>query len=154
MTKRPSRVIATAWVMTTLFFGGAAAQATALPGFHAPTRAFANSETGFAVSRPGGDLTALELRLGFALDEADLALRGGYLDRRGSADGDWVAGLEGRIPVLGGSLESRLDGALILGVGASRTAAARRSCPSDCRSAAASRWAAMRSCSRRTHSPR
>jgi len=117
MTRRLPRVIATAWVSTTLLAVGAAAQATGLPAFHAPTRAFGDSETGFAVSRPGGGVTGLELRLGFALDEADLALRGGYVDRGGNADGDWVAGLEGRIPVLGASSGFPLDGALILGVG-------------------------------------
>jgi hypothetical protein len=95
--------------------GAVAAQSTALPTFHAPARAFAVSETGFTLSRPGGDVTGLELRLGTALDEADLQLRGGYIDVSGDG-GDWAIGLEGRVPVLGRA-SSPLDGALILGIG-------------------------------------
>jgi hypothetical protein len=92
------------------------AQSTALPTFHAPTRAFGNSETGVALSRPGGDVNAFELRLGVALDEADLQFRGGYVDLSGDG-GNWVAGAEGRIPVLGRTSGFPLDGALILGIG-------------------------------------
>lgn len=103
-------------LLLALTAAAASAQATALPTFHAPTRAFGVSETGVALSRPGGDATGLELRLGVALDEADLAFRGGYVDASGDG-GNWVAGAEGRIPVIGRSSGFPLDGALILGIG-------------------------------------
>jgi len=116
MKRRMFDVTTLTLTLAALSSAAASAQATALPTFHAPTRAFGISETGVSLSRPGGDLTGLELRLGFALDEADVALRGGYLDVSGGG-GDWVAGLEARIPVLGRSSGFPLDGALILGVG-------------------------------------
>lgn len=94
-----------------------AAQATGLPTFFAPTRAFGSSEVGLTLSRPGGDATAVEGRLGAALDRADIAFRGGYLDPGGSADGSFVAGVEARIPVIGRTPSFPLDGSFILGVG-------------------------------------
>ena len=93
------------------------AQATGLPTFFAPTRVFRSTELGATLSRPGGDATALEGRLGFALARADLALRAGYADPGGAGDGSFVAGIEARVPVLGHSPTFPLDGAFILGVG-------------------------------------
>jgi hypothetical protein len=95
----------------------AAAQATGLPTFFAPTRAFSTSELGVTLSRSGGDATAVEGRLGFALTRADLNLRGGYADPGGAANGNFVAGIEARVPVLGHRPTFPLDGAFILGVG-------------------------------------
>jgi hypothetical protein len=95
------------------------AQATGLPTFFAPTRGFGTSELGVSLSRPGAGATGLEGRFGFALDRADLALRAGYADPGGTADGAFVAGIEARVPVLGRSPTFPLDGALILGVGRS-----------------------------------
>ena len=94
-----------------------AAQATGLPTFFAPTRAFGSSEVGLTLSRPGGDATAIEGRLGAALDRADIAFRGGYLDPGGSGDGSFVAGVEARVPVIGRTPSFPLDGSFILGVG-------------------------------------
>lgn len=116
MKRRMSDVTMLTLALAALSSAAASAQATALPTFHAPTRAFGISETGVALSRPGGDVTGLELRLGSALDEADLALRGGYLDTS-SGGGSWLVGLEARIPVLGRSSGFPLHGALILGLG-------------------------------------
>lgn len=96
-----------------------AAQATGMPTFFAPTRGFGSSEVGATLSRPGGDATGLEVRFGAALDRADLALRGGYADPGGTADGSFVAGIEARVPVLGRTPTFPLDGSLILGVGRS-----------------------------------
>lgn len=93
------------------------AQATGLPTFFAPTRAFGSTEVGATLSRPGGDATGLEFRFGAALDRADLAMRGGYVDPGGSGDGSLVAGIEARIPVLGRGPTFPLDGSFILGVG-------------------------------------
>jgi len=93
------------------------AQATGLPTFFAPTRAFGSTEVGLTLSRPGGDATGIEGRFGAALDRADLAFRAGYVDPGGSGDGAFAAGIEARIPVLGHTESFLLDGGLILGVG-------------------------------------
>lgn len=116
-----SRVTTTAatitLVATAVTAEGAWAQATGLPTFFAPTRAFRSTELGATLSRPGGDATALEGRFGAALDRADLALRAGYADPGGAGDGGFIAGVEARVPVLGHSPTFPLDGAFILGVG-------------------------------------
>jgi hypothetical protein len=95
----------------------AAAQATGLPTFFAPTRAFGSTELGVTLSLPEGDATGIEGRFGVALDRTDLALRAGYLDPGGSGDGSFVGGVEARIPVLGRSATFPLDGSFVLGVG-------------------------------------
>ena len=94
-----------------------AAQATGLPTFFAPTRGFGVAETGFSLSRPGGSATGVEARLGFGLDEADLAIRAGFFDPGGAADGIVVGGAEARLPVLRRSADFPLDGALVFGFG-------------------------------------
>ena len=94
-----------------------AAQATGLPTFFAPRRAFGSSELGLTLSRPGGDATGIEGRFGAALDRADLALRGGYVDPGGAGDGSFVAGVEARFPALGRTQSFPFDGAFIVGVG-------------------------------------
>lgn len=93
------------------------AQATGLPTFFAPSRAFGTTEAGVSLSLPSGDGFGLEGRFGVALDRADLAFRGGYFDPGGAADGSAVAGVEARVPVLGRTDSFPLDGSLILGVG-------------------------------------
>lgn len=98
---------------------GLSAQATGMPTFFSPTRHFGQTEAGVTLSRPGGDATGVEARFGAALHRADLALRAGYADPGGTADGRFVAGIEARVPVLGRSQTFPLDGALILGVGRS-----------------------------------
>lgn len=95
----------------------ASAQATGLPTFFAPTRAFGRSEMGATLSRPEGGATGFELRLGAALNRPDLALRLGYVDPGAGADGNWAAGMEARFPVIGRSQSFPLDGGFILGVG-------------------------------------
>lgn len=94
-----------------------AAQATALPTFYAPRRAFGTNELGLTLSRPGGDATGIEGRFAAALDRADLNFRMGFVDPGGNADGRIVAGIEARIPAIGRSSTFPLDGAFILGVG-------------------------------------
>jgi hypothetical protein len=95
----------------------ASAQSTGLPTFFAPTRAFGRTEAGATLSRPGGDATGIELRLGAALNRADLAFRFGYVDPGEGADGNWAGGIEGRFPLIGRSRSFPLDGGLILGIG-------------------------------------
>lgn len=94
-----------------------AAQATGLPTFFAPSRAFGSTEVGVTLSRPGGDATGIEGRFGAALDRADLAFRVGFLDPGGNGDNRFIAGVEARVPVLGPTQTFPLDGSLILGVG-------------------------------------
>lgn len=111
------RSIAFAVLLTLSAVSPLAAQATALPTFFAPTRAFGSTEVGVTLSRPGGDATALEGRFGAALDRADLAFRGGFLDPGGNGDNRFIAGIEARIPVIGATQTFPFDGSFILGVG-------------------------------------
>ena len=112
-------------LLTLLLIGASAAsspetisaQATGLPTFFAPTRAFGSSEWGASLSRPGGGATGIEVRFGAALDRADLNLRAGYADRGASSDGSFVLGAEVRLPVIGRSQSFPLDGGFIFGVG-------------------------------------
>ena len=94
-----------------------AAQATGLPTFYAPTRAFGSSEWGISLSRPGGGTTGVEARFAAALDRADLNLRAGYADSSGASEGTFVLGAEVRLPVIGRSERFPLDGAFIFGFG-------------------------------------
>ena len=96
---------------------GVCAQATGLPTFFAPTRAFGSSEVGATLSRPGGDATGIELRLGAALVSTDFAFRLGFIDPGPAADGNWAAGVEARFPIIARSQTFPLDGSLIIGVG-------------------------------------
>jgi hypothetical protein len=107
-------VVVLCWVVAV---DGVSAQATGLPTFFAPTRAFASSEAGATLSRPGGGATGIELRLGAALNRADFAFRLGFVDPGAAADGNWAAGIEARFPVIGRSQSFPLDGSLIVGVG-------------------------------------
>jgi len=107
-------VVVLCWVVAA---DGASAQATGLPTFFAPTRAFASSEVGATLSRPGGGATGIELRLGAALNRTDFAFRLGFVDPGAFADGNWAAGIEARFPVIGRSQSFPLDGSFIIGVG-------------------------------------
>lgn len=115
--------VARAWLVSLIVAGfgveGASAQATGLPTFFAPTREFRSTELGVTLSRPGGDATCVEGRLGAALNRADLAFRVGYGDRGRNAGNEFLAGVEARVPVLGHSRTFPLDGAFIFGVGRS-----------------------------------
>jgi hypothetical protein len=110
------RLLATIFLMA-IVAADASAQATGLPTFFAPTRAFGRSEVGATLSRPGGGATGIELRLGAAVNRADLAFRLGYLDPGEGADGNWAGGVEGRFSVIGRNESFPLDGGLIVGVG-------------------------------------
>jgi len=95
---------------------GAQAQATGMPSFNAPYRAFAKSEFGAAVSFPGGG-TGLEGMYRFAFQEFDVGLRGGAFFPTGGGTAILLAGVEGRGRVITHSEQFPLDGALILGLG-------------------------------------
>lgn len=94
-----------------------AAQATAMPSFNAPYRAFERSELGAVISFPDGSSTGFEGVYRFASGKLDLGFRGGVLDVEGG-DAIFLLGAEARQRVIAHSEDFPLDGALILGVGA------------------------------------
>ena len=104
-------------LLVAIMAADASAQATGLPTFFAPTRAFGRSEFGATLSRPGGGANGFELRLGAALNRTDFAFRVGYLDPGEGVDGNWAAGVEGRFPVIGRNQSFPLDGGLVAGIG-------------------------------------
>lgn len=95
----------------------AAAQATALPSFLAPYRAFERSEFGAILSFTNGISFALEGQYRMAAGSFDIGFRGGYVDPD-AGSGFFVFGAEGRQRIIAHSEEFPLDGALILGAGA------------------------------------
>jgi len=114
------RTLVTLLFMTALVAEGAAAQATGTPTFFAPTRGFGAAEAGVSVSGGGGSgVVGVEGRYGFSLSRSDISMRAGYVDGGDAGSGNFVAGIEARIPVIGHDRSFPLDGALILGVGRS-----------------------------------
>ena len=98
----------------------AAAQASGLPSFNAPYRAFVGHEAGFVVSFPGLDDAAVEGLYRFGRGKFDIGLRGGilFIDNRVRSDDVVVLGVEARQRILTHSDDFPADGALILGLGA------------------------------------
>ena len=94
----------------------ASAQASGVPSFNAPYRAFENHEAGFAVSFPGLDNTALEGVFRFGQNKFDIGVRGGVWFTGG--DEIFLLGAEGRQRIITHSDDFPADGALIVGVGA------------------------------------
>ncbi len=95
----------------------AAAQATGLPTFNAPYRAFTRSEIGVVLSFPNGGGTAFEGVLRKASGKFDIGFRAGFLDPGGAGNMIFLAGVEARQRVLSHTPDFPLDGALVLGVG-------------------------------------
>ncbi len=95
----------------------AAAQASGLPSFNAPYRAFSDHEAGFAVSFPGGD-AAVEGLYRFGRGRFDIGFRGGIWFNAAGGDEVVVLGVEARERILTHSEDFPADGALILGLGA------------------------------------
>ncbi len=94
----------------------AAAQATAMPSFNAPYRAFTRSEIGISLSFPKGGATAFEGVYRMASGKFDLGFRAGILDQD-NADAVLLLGAEARQRVVTHTEDFPLDGALILGIG-------------------------------------
>ena len=102
-----------------LMASSAFAQATGVPSFNAPYRAFQNHEAGFAVSFPGLDNTALEGLFRFGQGKFDIGLRGGVLFLGGPVNDEiFLLGVEGRQRIITHSDDFPADGALIVGLGA------------------------------------
>ncbi len=99
---------------------GAAAQASGLPSFNAPYRAFVGHEAGFVVSFPGLDDAAVEGLYRFGQGKFDFGIRGGilFISNRGVNDEIVALGVEARQRILTHSDDFPADGALILGLGA------------------------------------
>jgi len=117
---RFKRMPGTILFMAALVAEGVSAQATRTPTFFAPTRGFGNTEAGLSVSGSGGSgVVGVEGRYGFSLSSSDISMRAGYVDGGDAGSGNFVAGVEARIPVIGHDRSFPLDGALILGVGRS-----------------------------------
>lgn len=95
-----------------------AAQATGMPSFMAPYRAFERSEVGLILSFPSGGSTGFEGAYRFASGpKLDIGFRGGVLDSDGG-DAIFLLGAEARLRVITHNADFPLDGAFIFGAGA------------------------------------
>src|SRR6266704_903147 len=99
------------------FVATAAAQATGMPSYNAPYRAFSRSEIGLVLSFPNGGGTAFEGAYRWASGKFDIGLRGGIFTPGGGANSVLLVGAEARERVVSHTQDFPLDGALILGVG-------------------------------------
>src|SRR6266566_3640744 len=95
----------------------AAAQATGLPSFNAPYRAFTRSEIGAVLTFPNGGGTAIEGAYRISRGKFDLGFRGGIFTPGGSGNSVLLVGAEARERVVSHTEDFPLDGALIVGIG-------------------------------------
>src|SRR3989442_4057688 len=95
----------------------AAGQATGLPSFNAPYRAFRRSEIGLVLSFPNGGGTAFEGAFRRSSGQFDFGFRGGIFTPRGNLNSRLLLGAEARERVATHPEDFPLDGALILGIG-------------------------------------
>jgi hypothetical protein len=93
------------------------AQATGVPSYNAPYRAFKRSEFGAILSFPDGGGTAFEGAYRMASGTFDLGFRGGIFSPDGGGDSQLLLGAEARQRVVTHTEDFPLDGALILGIG-------------------------------------
>jgi hypothetical protein len=110
------------WLSCLLIIGAglvsnAAAQATGLPSYNAPYRAFRRSEFGLVLSFPNGGGTAFEGAFRQSHGKFDFGVRGGIFTPGGNAKSRLLVGAEARERVVTHTEDFPLDGALILGVG-------------------------------------
>src|SRR2546422_471721 len=96
----------------------AEAQATGMPSYNAPYRAFQRSELGGVFSFPEGGGTAFEGVYRYASGKFDIGLRGGFFDPGSGFKTVVLAGVEARQRVITHTLDFPLDGALMVGAGA------------------------------------
>ena len=111
-----------AWCLLVLAVGSAPApsllaQATGVPSYNAPYRAFKRSEFGAVLSFPEGGGTAFEGVYRMASGTFDLGFRGGIFSPDGGGDSQLLLGAEARQRVVTHTEDFPLDGALILGIG-------------------------------------
>lgn len=96
----------------------ARAQATGTSSFNAPYRAFERSEIGLVITFPNGGSTAFEGVYRMSRRRFDIGFRAGILDSQGG-DAVFLLGAEARQRVITHNADFPLDGALIVGLGAS-----------------------------------
>jgi hypothetical protein len=111
------RYLALCLLVSALLASQAAAQATGMPSFNAPYRAFTRSEIGLVLSFPSGGGTGIEGAYRMSSGRFDIGFRGGFLDPSGAGSTFLLLGAEARQRVLTHTVDFPLDGALILGVG-------------------------------------
>jgi hypothetical protein len=110
----------TGWVAIAVLCGGvatAAAQATGMPSFNAPYRAFQRSEFGAVISFPNSAGTAIEGAYRYAAGRFDIGLRGGMWDPGSCCKTELLVGVEARERVITHTTDFPLDGALVFGAG-------------------------------------
>jgi hypothetical protein len=106
------------WVLASIgLVTTAAAQATGMPSYNAPYRAFKRSEIGVSLSFPEGGGTAFEGVYRIASGKFDLGFRGGLFDPGGSGNAELLIGAEARSRIVTHTEDFPLDGALVLGIG-------------------------------------
>ena len=110
------------WLSCLLIMGvglvsDAAAQATGIPSFNAPYRAFRRSEIGLVLSFPDGGGTAFEGAYRVSHGKFDLGFRGGIFTPGGNGDSRLLLGAEARERVVTHTEDFPLDGALVVGIG-------------------------------------
>ena len=103
--------------VSALVVSQAAAQATGMPSFNAPYRAFTRSEIGLVISFPNGGGTAFEGAYRMSSGKFDIGFRGGMLDLGGGSSTILLLGVEARERVVSHTVDFPLDGALVFGVG-------------------------------------
>jgi hypothetical protein len=115
---RPRLYLAEAlWLLASVaFVTTAAAQATGMPSYNAPYRAFKSSEIGVSLSFPEGGATGFEGVYRRASGGFDLGFRAGILDPD-AGDAALLLGAEARQRVVTHTEDFPLDGALIVGIG-------------------------------------
>lgn len=91
------------------------AQATLMPSYNAPYRAFETHEFGATLSFPGGGITGIEGQYRFGFKQFDIGARGGVATGNGSTSA--ILGVEGRFRIISHTEGFPLDGAIIFGVG-------------------------------------
>jgi hypothetical protein len=95
----------------------AGAQATGLPSYNAPYRAFRRSEIGLVLSFPDGGGTAFEGAYRRSSGKFDIGFRGGIFTPGGTGNSRLLLGAEARERVVTHTEDFPLDGALIVGIG-------------------------------------
>ncbi len=109
------RTVVAIIIASVVAVSSAAAQASGLPSFNAPYRAFVGHEAGFAVSFPGLDDAAIEGLYRFGRGRFDIGFRGGVWFKNG--DETLALGVEARQRILTHTDDYPADGALIIGAG-------------------------------------
>lgn len=111
------RYLAPYLLVSALLVSKAAAQATGMPSFNAPYRAFTRSEIGLVISFPSGGGTAFEGAYRRSSGRFDIGFLGGMFDPGGAGSTVLLVGVEARQRVLSHTVDFPLDGALVFGVG-------------------------------------